>query len=135
MAKSETLNTNTNSIANLQVVANSGCNYRNKLLLREMFYLLVDVCGSGAQTARRRLTRAEVDVVSGHLPPGYLCPVLGFSVCVPPPTNSTKQVAMLTSRLRGFKVRISYTRTAFAFVVAILPKTGLLNSPTKPCTC
>lgn len=31
-----------------------------------MVYLLVDVCSSQAQTARRRLTRAEVDVVSRH---------------------------------------------------------------------
>lgn len=66
MVKNEKLNTNTPSNANLQVVANSGGIYRNKLLWREMVNLLVDVYSSGAQTARRRLSRAEVDVVSSY---------------------------------------------------------------------
>lgn len=66
MVKNEKLNTNTPSNANLQVVASSGGIYGNKLLWREMVNLLVDVYSSRAQTARRRLSRAEVDVVSSY---------------------------------------------------------------------
>lgn len=71
-----------------------------------MGYLPVGVYSAEAQTARRRLTRAEVDVVSSH-PHGSNVPVFWVPRLRPAPIKFYETV-LLKCGSHLFKVKLDY---------------------------